>query len=166
MMRHQGLIRSGVGMLFLLILTGSAGAQWTTGAGGAGASLINLDSRVVAVKGYDPVAYFLEGRARKGSRHILERVGNATYHFASRANKITFLRDAPRFQPQFGGFCAASMARGYVEDINPQIFAIYDNRLYLFKDEAGREWFWRNPADTVHRATENYLEKQKQHRRD
>ncbi len=152
------------GVLLMTGLAAGAAAQMSTGSGGSGYSLINLDSRVVAVHGYDPVAYFAEGRALKGSRQMMERLGNATYYFASRANKITFLRDAPRFQPQFGGFCAASMAMGHVEDINPRIFAIHNGRLYLFRDEAGRDWFLRHPEDAVRRATEHYVELQRQRR--
>jgi hypothetical protein len=73
----------------------------------------------VALHGYDPVAYFTDNRAVKGSRRILQRLGGATYYFASRGSRYEFLRDASRYQPQFGGYCAASMAMGRLEDITP-----------------------------------------------
>ena len=73
----------------------------------------------------------------KGNKRILERLGGATYYFASRASRYTFLGNAPKYQPQFGGYCATSMAQGRLEDINPESFAIFEGKLYLFKDDGG-----------------------------
>ena len=105
-----------------------------TTSGGSGMALLNLDN-TVALHGYDAVSYFEDEQPRHGNRRILERVGGATYYFASRANRYTFLGNAPNYQPQFGGYCATSMAQGRVEDIDPEIFTIFDSKLYLFKDD-------------------------------
>jgi len=130
-------------------------AQPTT-SGGSGGALLNLDN-TVALHGYDPVAYFTENRAVRGSKAILERVGGATYYFRSRGSRYTFLRDAPSYQPQFGGFCATSMAVGSLEDTNPDSFLLYRGKLYLFKDDAAQAMFLNNPERTIHEATQNFF---------
>ena len=129
-----------------------------TTSGGSGMALLNLDN-TVALHGYDPVSYFEDEQPRQGNRRILERVGGATYYFASRANRYTFLGNAPAYQPQFGGYCATSMAQGRVEDIDPEIFTIFDHKLYLFKDDAARARFLSDPRGTIAAATHNYFEK-------
>ena len=157
-------LRIGTGLaLALVCLTAAALAQPPTTSGGSGMSLLNLDN-TVALHGYDPVAYFTRERPVKGSRGILERVGGATYYFASRASRYTFLKNAPGYQPQFGGYCAASMAQGRLEDIDPEIFAIFDGKLYLFKDDGARARFLSDPRGTSAAATHNYFEKAQRQR--
>ena len=128
-----------------------------TGSGGSGMALLNLDN-TVALHGHDPVAYFEEGEARRGNKRIVERVGGATYYFASRGSRYEFLSDANKYQPQFGGFCAWSMAQGRLADIDPDIFLIYQGKLYLFQDAAQRAAFQKNPTLAIRNATQNYFE--------
>jgi YHS domain-containing protein len=104
----------------------------------------------VAAHGYDVVAYFNQNQPRRGSRNIKQRLGMATYYFASSRNRYQFLSDAPKYQPQFGGYCAMAMAVGRLEDINPEVFAIYRGKLYLFRDEGARAAFFRRPDHAIH----------------
>lgn len=132
-------------------------AQPATTSGGSGWSLLNLDN-TIAVHGYDPVGYYSRNKAVKGNKRILERLGMATYYFASRGNRYEFLGNPTKYQPQFGGYCATSLYRGKLEDIKPQIFAIYKDRLYLFKDEGARAAFLTNPEMVIKGATQRYFE--------
>jgi YHS domain-containing protein len=127
-----------------------------TTSGGSGMALLNLEDSV-ALHGYDPVAYFTRNRAVKGSTRVIERLGGAEYHFASRGDRYEFLRDAPRFQPQFGGYCATSMAMGRLADINPQLFVIYAGKLYLFSSPEAQDIFLRDPRRIVYEARQHYF---------
>ncbi len=138
-----------------LAATAMAQAPPTT-SGGSGMALLNLEN-TVALHGYDPVAYFTDNEAVKGNKRILERLGGATYYFASRGSRYEFLRDAPRYQPQFGGYCAASMAMGRLEDINPHLFVIYEGKLYLFNNPEAEAMFMRDPRRTISEAREHYF---------
>jgi len=134
-----------------------------TTSGGSGEALLNLDN-TVALHGYDPTAYFTAHRAIKGNKRIHERLGSATYYFHSRASRYEFLGNAPQYQPQFGGYCATSMSFGRLEDINPQIFTIYNGKLYLFRDPEAQAAFAANPERTIRDATAHYFELAKQKR--
>lgn len=127
-----------------------------TTSGGSGMALLNLDN-TVALHGYDPVAYFTDNEAVRGNKRILERLGGATYYFASRGSRYEFLRDAPRYQPQFGGYCATSMAMGRLEDINPHLFVIYEGKLYLFNNPEAEARFMSDPRRVVHEARQHYF---------
>ena len=138
-----------------LAATAMAQAPPTT-SGGSGMALINLDN-TVALHGYDPVAYFTDNEAIRGNKRILERLGGATYYFASRGSRYEFLRDPTRYQPQFGGYCAASLAMGRVEDINPRLFVIYEGKLYLFNNPEAEARFMSDPRRVVHEARQHYF---------
>jgi YHS domain-containing protein len=127
-----------------------------TTSGGSGQSLLNLED-TVALHGFDPVGYFNQNRAVKGSHRIKERLGGATYYFRSWRNRMDFLANAPKYQPQLGGYCVTSMARGRLEDINPDLFQIYDGKLYLFRDDEALAAFQRDPRRIIHEATQNYF---------
>jgi YHS domain-containing protein len=151
------LFRIGLALVLGLALTATAMAQAPpTTSGGSGMALLNLEN-TVALHGYDPVAYFTDNEAVRGSKRILERLGGATYYFASRGHRYEFLRDATRYQPQFGGYCAASMAMGRLEGINPHLFVIYEGKLYLFNNPEAEAMFMRNPRRTAHEAREHYF---------
>ena len=129
----------------------------STTSGGSGQALLNLQNSV-ALHGNDPVAYFTDNRAVRGHKRIFERLGAATYHFADRANRYTFLKDAPRYQPQLGGYCVTAMSRGVLDDINPDNFLIYEGKLYLFHDEGAMAAFLNDPRRTIFEATRHYYE--------
>ncbi len=86
----------------------------------------------LAIWGYDPVAYHTDHKAVKG-KHDYEFVwNNVSWVFASQANLEVFKADPDLYAPQFGGHGALGMARGYVSGSNPQVWALYKDRLYLF----------------------------------
>ncbi len=87
----------------------------------------------VAIKGYDPVAYFTQRKAIKGSQdHAVKWLG-AYWRFASEEHKQLFAANPQSFAPQYGGHCASGMAvhGGRTKDIDPEAWAIIDNKLYL-----------------------------------
>jgi YHS domain-containing protein len=150
-------------LVFGLVAVATAQPSPTT-SGGSSLALLNLDNSV-ALHGYDAVAYFTNNRAVKGSRRIFERLGGAQYQFASGGNRYEFLRDAPRYQPQFGGYCATSLSKGRLEDINPQLFLIYDGKLYLFNNPEAQAMFLNDPRRIISAARENYFKFSSESRR-
>ena len=95
----------------------------------------------LALRGYDPVAYFTEQRAVKGAPEFTLQHRGSTFRFASRANLEAFQREPERFAPQYGGYCAYGTARGYKAAIDPDAFRIVDGKLYLnYNTSVQREW--------------------------
>jgi hypothetical protein len=91
-----------------------------------------LDRNGVAVSGYDPVAFFVEGKAVLGKSDLSVRVDNGPiYHFASAENRTIFMADPVRYTPQFGGYCAYGAAFGAKAAVDPKAFRIVDGKLYL-----------------------------------
>jgi YHS domain-containing protein len=87
----------------------------------------------VALKGYDPVAYFIQKKAVMGSDKITSVADGVTYFFSSAANKAIFQKDGTKYEPQYGGWCAYAMGNsGEKVDIDPETFKIVNGKLYLF----------------------------------
>lgn len=85
----------------------------------------------LAIHGYDPVAFFTEGRALIGhAAHTVVHAG-AAYRFASESNKKAFEKEPDRYAPQYGGFCAYGVALGAKFDGDPRVFTVADGKLYF-----------------------------------
>ena len=86
----------------------------------------------VAIEGYDPVAYFTEGKAHKGSADITTEWEGVIWQFASAENRDLFVNDPTAYAPQFGGLCTEGVAFGEITvNLVPESFAIVDGKLYL-----------------------------------
>jgi YHS domain-containing protein len=84
-----------------------------------------------AIRGYDPVAYFADGKPVKGSEKFSYRWKGATWHFASQDNRDKFAAAPDKFAPQYGGYCAYGVAGGYAVSIDPAAWSVRDGKLYL-----------------------------------
>ena len=93
---------------------------------------LNLENNV-ADSGYDPEAYFKQGKALKGDSKISWTHLGVTYHFASESNKNLFKANPSAYEPQYGGWCAFAMGDyGKKVEVNTETFKIVDGKLYLF----------------------------------
>lgn len=87
--------------------------------------------RGLALKGYDPVAYFTDGKPVEGSSDFEMKWQGATWRFASAAHRDAFAREPERYAPQYGGFCAWAVSQGKTAPIDPDAWRIVDGKLYL-----------------------------------
>jgi YHS domain-containing protein len=93
----------------------------------------NLDEKGIAIKGYDPVAYFKVNKAVKGNKEISHLHQGVLYYFSNTINKEEFKSNPSKYEPEYGGWCAYAMGvKGDKVSIDPETFKIVDNRLYLF----------------------------------
>lgn len=92
----------------------------------------NLEKNV-AIQGYDPVAYFKQGKALKGRKEITATYEGVVYYFSMPGNKEYFLKNPSKFEPQYGGWCAFAMGDSNEKvSVNPETYKIINGKLYLF----------------------------------
>jgi hypothetical protein len=108
----------------------------------------------IAIKGYDPVGYFVEGRAIKGSPRYTHPWHDAVWQFASAEHRDLFAADPTRYAPQYGGYCSNAVLSNQAWDSNPEAWAIIDGKLYFSYDAESIERFERESAANVARANE------------
>lgn len=92
---------------------------------------VYADWRGRAIRGYDPVAYFTDGRPVQGSADITLEWSGAQWRFANEANRAAFRADPAAYAPQYGGWCAWAMAQGQTASVDPEAWDIIDGKLYL-----------------------------------
>jgi YHS domain-containing protein len=116
-----------------LKLAGIILCTWLTGYSvHAQHQLLNLDDKGVIIDGYDPVAYFTQGKAVKGNPQFQSKYNGSVYNFSSDENKNLFDANPGKYEIQFGGFCAYAVSQGHVSPINPNFCVVQ-------KDEKGVE---------------------------
>lgn len=118
--------------------------------------LVNLDSRGVALQGYDPVSFFTAGAPVKGRPALSVRHGRATYHFSTEENRAAFEAEPSRYTPQFGGFCAWAVSRGYTAKVEIDTWQVVDGRLILNYNSGVKQKFNEDQAGNLRRADGNW----------
>ncbi len=84
-----------------------------------------------AIKGYDPVAYFTESKPVLGNVEFTYTWKDANWYFASAENREKFKAAPEKYAPQYGGYCAYGVAKGYAVKIEPEAWEIVGGKLYL-----------------------------------
>ena len=98
-------------------------------------------SNGLAIGGYDPVAFFVDHRARPGRRQFELVWSKTIWTFANEGNLAVF-KEAPQiYAPQFGGHDAQALANGRIAPGDPRVWVLHNQRLYFFHSPARRfEW--------------------------
>ena len=71
---------------------------------GKAQKVVNTDDSGIAIKGYDPVAYFRKGKAVKGNPEIEVAYKGARWFFSSAVHRDSFKDSPEHYIPQYGGF--------------------------------------------------------------
>ena len=114
------------------------------------------DDAGLAIRGADPVAYFVEGAAVPGSAEFSHDWGNVTWQFASAENRDLFAANPEQYAPQYGGFCAWAVSQGYTASIDPEAWQIVDGRLYLNYDRRVQQRWEQDIPGNIAKADANW----------
>jgi YHS domain-containing protein len=120
------------------------------------AQKVNKSWTGLAIDGYDPVAYFTEGRPVKGEAKFEHEYGGATYRFASEANRDLFAKDPAKYAPQYGAFCAYAVSKGYTADTDPLAWKIVDGKLYLNYNASAQKAWEKDIPGNIRKGDENW----------
>jgi YHS domain-containing protein len=114
------------------------------------------DEPRLALKGYDPVAYFTMGRPVAGKPELRHDVDETRYHFATAEHLELFQDDPDHYAPQYRGLCTMGLAaKGYHVEANPENWVIHEGRLYVTQRSFGPAGFRKAPERWVVAAEEN-----------
>ena len=100
----------------------------------------------LALQGYDPVAYFTDGRAQQGDPQFEYAWHGAVYRFASAHDLALFRLGPERYLPQYDSLCTASLAAGHRYPGDPKNWLVHDGRLDLVGSAAAQAQMARDPA--------------------
>ncbi|MEM7391703.1 MAG: YHS domain-containing (seleno)protein [Verrucomicrobiota bacterium] len=110
----------------------------------------------LAVKGYDPVAYFDAGKPVKGDKKFVHEHKGAKWRFSSQKNLDAFKADTAKYEPQYGGYCAWAVSQGYTAKIDPEAWKIVDGKLYLNYSRKIQAKWEKDVPGFIKKADENW----------
>jgi hypothetical protein len=97
-------------------------------------SSVCAEETQLSIGGYDPVAYFTDGKPVQGKSDLEYLWHRLRWRFASASHRDLFVKDPDRYTPQYDGYCAmgaSSEAAAHKDTVDPEAWAIVDGKLYL-----------------------------------
>jgi hypothetical protein len=123
----------------------------------AGSDSVFKDRNGEAIRGYDPVAYFTDHRPVRGSDQFTYTWMDATWKFASAADRDKFIAAPTRYAPQYGGYCAYGMSQGHKAPVDPEAWRIVDGKLYLNYSRNVKTDWEKDVTGNVRKADSNWM---------
>ena len=118
-----------------------------------------INDRNIGVGGLDPLSYFQGATPAAGSETFSTTVEGVTYRFSSETNLKKFNANPTKYLPQFGGWCAMTLAMGRATTPKYDNFVVTGGKLYLFERTVsvnGRELWLKDPKANEKIASTNY----------
>ncbi len=109
----------------------------------------------LAVHGYDVVAYF-DGEAQRGSEDFVHSWMDAVWHFATAETRDRFAADPKTYAPQYGGYCAYAVSKGYTADVDPEAWTVHAGKLYLNNSKSVRVRWSKDIPGNIVKADSNW----------
>ena len=109
-----------------------------------------------AIRGYDPVAYFTEGKSVKGNDNLTYHWKDANWYFSSTQNLNSFTKNPEKYAPQYGGYCAYGMSEGHKAPTDPDAWTIVDGKLYLNYSKDVRTKWRESEKERIDKADKNW----------
>lgn len=111
----------------------------------------------IAIKGYDAVAYFLDGEPVKGVKEFSHSWQGAEWCFKNQTNLDIFKADPEKYTPQFGGYCAYGASENHKSPTEPAAFTIVNNKLYLNYNQKVKELWIKDTIQNIKKAEINWI---------
>ena len=110
------------------------------------------------ISGYDPVAYFTDGKAVRGSGYHVTVQDGVTYAFASDEHKTLFKKNPEKYLPAYGAYCAYGVALGKKFVADPEVWKIVGDKLYLNLDKGIQQKWEKDIPGYIVKAEKNWGE--------
>lgn len=117
---------------------------------------LNLDEEGIALRGYDPVAYFTEGEPVKGQKNYSFVWNDATWYFATAENRDLFSQEPEKYEPANGGYCTFGIVLRKKFDGDPQVWSVIKSRLYVFLNEDVQQKFLQDSTGNLQKVSANW----------
>jgi hypothetical protein len=138
-----------------LALLAGAGIAVRAAAADAGPVVVNPKTGL-AISGFDPVAYFTDGKPVFGRPDLELRVNGIVWRFRNEGDRAAFADHPEVYAPRFGGYDPVAVAHGNSVPGHPLFWAVTGERLYLFYSAEARAAFLKSPGAIIARANRNW----------
>ena len=95
----------------------------------------------LAISGFDPVAYFTEGKAIFGQAEVELNLDGVVWRFSNEGNRGAFAGHPEVYTPRFGGYDPVAIGQERSVPGHPLFWVVVGERLYFFYSEKSRAAF-------------------------
>jgi YHS domain-containing protein len=117
---------------------------------------VNATPDGVAIKGYDPVAYFTDMKPVRGEPVYEYTWKGGRWRFASAGHRDLFKTDPEKYAPRYGGYCAYAVSQGKIADIDPAAWTVFEGKLYLNLNKDVRHLWEEDMREYIRKADDNW----------
>jgi YHS domain-containing protein len=146
-----------ISLAFAVALGCGLFAPWTLKAATDLQLAVNPDTGL-AISGFDPVAYFTEGKAMFGKPDIELNKNGTVWRFSNEGNRGAFELHPEIYSPRFGGYDPVAIGRDRSVPGHPLFWAVVGQRLYFFYSEKTRLAFLAEPGRVIATAERKWPE--------
>ena len=118
------------------------------------AEIFSIESK--AIKGFDPVAFFIQHKAVKGMDSLTIQWKSANWYFATREDLEMFKNNPSEYEPQYGGYCAYGASQGYKASIKIDTWAIVQGKLYFNYSKKVKAVWEQKEDELIKKADKNW----------
>ena len=104
----------------------------------------------------DAVAYFQQGKAIPGNANFTYKWQDVNWRFSTAENRNLFIKNPEKYAPQYGGFCAWAVSRGYTAPIDPNAWKIVPGKLYLNANLDTQKRWEKDIPGNIQKADQNW----------
>jgi len=144
-------------LVLAIALGGGIFAPWALRAATDNQLAVNPDTGL-AISGFDPVAYFTDGKAMFGRPDIELNKDGAVWRFSNEGNRGAFALHPEVYTPRFGGYDPVAIGRERSVPGHPLFWVVVGQRLYLFYSEQTRLAFLADPGRIIAAAERKWPE--------
>jgi hypothetical protein len=112
----------------------------------------------LAIGGFDSVAYFTDAAPRLGNSDFELSFAGVVWRFRNEGNRAAFIANPDVYMPRFGGYDPVGIARGVSTAGFAELWAVFEQRLYLFYTAEARRTFMANPSPVIAAAAARWAE--------
>ena len=101
-----------------------------------------------AIKGYDVVAFFTEGKPTAGFDSLQYQWKETKWLFSTTKNLKQFIENPDKYVPQYGGYCAYGTAGNHKSSTQVDTWTILNDKLYFNYNLKVKE-YWNKKQDSL-----------------
>jgi YHS domain-containing protein len=109
-----------------------------------------------AIGGFDPVAFFKEGKPIAGKKELSYNWNGAVWSFSSAENLAAFKATPEQYAPQYGGWCAYGVADGHKSPTQVETWTIVSNKLYFNYNANVKKRWMEKQGEYIEQAEKNW----------
>ena len=114
------------------------------------------NTKGIALNGYDMVAIVDQATIIKGNEEMVYPYKKVNWHFSSQENLEKFKNNPEHYIPQYGGYCAFGMSRGYKATTEIETWTLVGDKLFLnYNLEVKNDWL-QNQQEFIKMADSNW----------